>query len=88
MSTIKLGDRVKDSITGFKGIVTGRFEYLNGCVRLAVTPEELKDGKPVEDMVFDEGRLSGLTVEQQVDQGKRLGPGGPRDAPTRSDPVR
>ena len=34
----QLGDKVKDTITGFTGVVTGRSEWLFGCVRCAVQP--------------------------------------------------
>jgi len=53
---VKLGDRVKDSINGFKGIVTGKAEYLNGCVSFLVEGEVDKDGKTVNHW-FDEQRL-------------------------------
>ena len=53
----ELGDRVKDKITGLKGIVIGRYEYLYGCVRMAVQPEEGKDGKPIDTFVVDEPQL-------------------------------
>jgi hypothetical protein len=57
-AAVRLGDRVKDAISGFKGIVTGRYEYLYGCVRCAVRPEELsKEGTPAESQTFDEGQL-------------------------------
>ena len=46
---IKLGSKVRDSITGLEGIATARTEYLYGCVRITITPTELKDGKPVDD---------------------------------------
>jgi hypothetical protein len=55
---IELGTRVKDSITGFSGVATARTEYLYGCVRVAVEPTELKDGKPIESVWFDEQRLA------------------------------
>jgi hypothetical protein len=54
---IELGSKVKDSITGFSGIATGRAEYLHGCARVLVEPQELKDGKPVESQWLDEPRL-------------------------------
>ena len=34
-----LGDEVKDTITGFKGIVVARTEWLNGCARVTVQPQ-------------------------------------------------
>lgn len=57
MSTIQLGDRVKDSITGFTGIVTVVSYWLNGCIRVGVQPEEMKDGKPGEAQHFDAVQL-------------------------------
>lgn len=42
---IKLGDKVRDSITGFEGTATARVEYINGCVQFCVTPRVDKDGK-------------------------------------------
>ena len=55
---IELGDRVKDIITGATGVVTGRGDFLCGCVRFMVQDETLdKDGKVRESHWFDEGQL-------------------------------
>jgi hypothetical protein len=54
---IKLGDRVTDKITGFKGIAVARCEYLNGCVRYEIQPEELNDGKISETFWIDQTQL-------------------------------
>jgi hypothetical protein len=54
---IKLGSKVKDSITGLAGIATGRCEFLHGPVRWQVEPPLRADGKPVDGQWFDEGRL-------------------------------
>lgn len=48
------GDEVQD-ITGFKGIVTARSEYFNGCRRYCL--EKTDDEKGMKDWWFDEGRL-------------------------------
>ena len=54
---VKLGDKVKDSITGFLGVVTGISKYLNGCISILVTSNKLSsDGKEVSEW-FDEQRL-------------------------------
>jgi len=83
---IKMGDRIKDSISGFKGIATSKTEWLNGCKRWLISPEELHDGKPIEAQWFD---------AEQVALVKSLGPrnakpsGGNKPAPKRAaDPVR
>lgn len=57
MNTINLGDKVKDRITGFTGIVVARTEWLYGCVRCTVQPQETKDGKPVDNQTIDEPQL-------------------------------
>lgn len=57
MAEIKLGDKVKDRITGLTGIAIGVTTWLYGCRRLVVQPQELKDGKPVEFTSFDEPQL-------------------------------
>lgn len=37
-SSIKLGSRVRDRITGFEGIAVARVEYLTGCTQYGITP--------------------------------------------------
>ena len=54
---IELGSRVKDKVTGFSGIVVAVTIWLTGCVRYAVRPEELREGKRIEDDWFDEIEL-------------------------------
>lgn len=55
---IGLGDRAKDPITGFVGIVTSVSTFLHGCIRIGISPEKLdKDGKPKEDKYFDQSQL-------------------------------
>lgn len=53
----KLGDYAKDKITGFEGVTTAKATYLTGCARYHVQPQELRDGKPVEGIYFDEDQL-------------------------------
>lgn len=52
-SGIALGDRAKDKITGFKGIVIGITAWLYNCDRLVIQPEAIKDGKPIDEATFD-----------------------------------
>lgn len=49
----QLGDRVKDRVTGFKGIVVATTEWLNGCRRVGVQSEKLEEGKPGDPHWFD-----------------------------------
>jgi hypothetical protein len=54
---MNLGDRVKDKITGTKGIVVGYHYWLYGCERITVQPEEAKDGKPVDTISLDAAQV-------------------------------
>ncbi len=59
----KLGDRVKDRITGFAGVVVARDEWLNGCVRYGVQATGLHDGKPVDIQWIDETQVDVVASE-------------------------
>jgi len=41
---IKLGIRVKDSITGYEGVAIARTDWLYGCVRITIQGDLDKDG--------------------------------------------
>lgn len=53
-TVIQLGDRVKDTISGISGIVIGKTDWLYGCRRIQIQPEESKDGKPADSFSVDE----------------------------------
>lgn len=57
---IKLGQKVRDQITGFTGVVTGRCEYISGCHQVLVVPPVDKDGKHVDSQWYDEQRCEVL----------------------------
>jgi hypothetical protein len=77
--TIKLGDKVKDRISGFAGIATGEFKYLNGCVRIQVDPDKLdKEGKTIDGRVFDIEQIVLVKAAAPVKPS-----GGPRSNPSR-----
>lgn len=52
---MNLGDTVKDTVTGFVGVATGRVEYLHGTPRWLVERLD-KDGK-LQCEWFDEERI-------------------------------
>lgn len=58
---IALGDLAQDTITGFTGVVICVSQWLHGCRRLTLQPRDLKDGKPIESVTFDEPQLLLLT---------------------------
>lgn len=41
---MKLSDQVRNVISGFEGIITGKCEYINGCVQFLVQPRVDKEG--------------------------------------------
>ena len=58
MFKIENGATVQDKVTGFKGIVTGRADYISGCNQYLVQPVMTKEF--VEAKWFDELRLRTL----------------------------
>lgn len=57
MFKLELGLRAKDKITGFEGVLTSRCEFLTGCNRYCIQPTELRDGKPIDSLYFDEAQI-------------------------------
>lgn len=53
----QLGDRVRDPLTGFEGIVVVTSSWLHGCIRVGVQPEAMHEGKPMESQHFDNSQL-------------------------------
>jgi hypothetical protein len=51
-----LGQKAKDKITGFEGILVARVSYLYGCDQYGITPPAT-DGKCGDSQYFDEGRI-------------------------------
>lgn len=53
---MKLGQKAKDKITGFTGILTGHAEYISGCSQWLIVPPA-KDGDFKDGHWFDEQRI-------------------------------
>ena len=51
--TFKLGSHGRHTISGFEGVIIGKTEWMNGCVRYGIQPTRLHDGKPIEAEWFD-----------------------------------
>jgi hypothetical protein len=82
MSKFDFGDKVRDIVNGYQGIVTARHEYLNGCVRYHVDPGKVeKDGKSPEGATIDEGQLE--LVKRGVVKIPARDVGGPMPEPKR-----
>lgn len=84
---IKLGQKVRDTITGLESTATARVEFLYGCVRVAVQPSEVKDGKPVDFTYIDEPQLEAIP-KPSIARGKRWWQFGWAPAGDRPDPTR
>ena len=54
---VELGKTVRDLITGFTGISTGRVIYITGCNRILVSPPVDNNGKIMEAEWVDEQRI-------------------------------
>ena len=73
-----LGSRVRHRITGFTGIVTGQTQWLNGCDRVFVESEELREGKPVGGVWLDTDSAETIEPSAMAVQENK---GGPTPAP-------
>ncbi len=79
---IVLGSRVRDIFTGFAGIATARTEWLYGCARISVEPQELRAGKTIEAQWFDEQRVEIVAEEvPRVSEDSSATSGGPQSDP-------
>lgn len=79
-----LGDRVRDPITKFEGIVVVVATWLHGCIRCGVQPEGMHDGKPLQDQHFDQSQLE--VIEQGVYKPMVLGVAEPPPVEPRRSP--
>jgi len=76
---IKMGRKVKDLVTGFTGIVTGKAIYLNGCTQYLVETKVNKDGE-LKWKWFDENQLKDLGPGIKISKSKKgKPPGGPME---------
>ena len=76
---IKLGDKVKDRITGYTGIVVFRMDWLYGCVRFVVQSQTLDEkGKPIDNASFDLDQLCLIEADALADKATKT-EGGDRD---------
>ncbi len=77
---IMLGDEVKHTITGFKGIIVCTSQWLTGCDRVGVQSRRLsKEGAPTEPEWFD---ITQVTVTKSATKKKvKTDKGGPGPIP-------
>jgi hypothetical protein len=80
---LNLGDKVRDRVTGYTGIVVARTEWLYGCVRYVVQSQELHDGRPIDNVQFDEECLKVLKADALKDKTVKDTGGDRHHVPTR-----
>jgi len=71
---IKLGDKVRDKITGFMGIAVAKTEFLNGCIQFNVLPKGDKINKMPDEISIDEQSLEIIRVKKKVKKKENGGP--------------
>jgi len=59
-SHIQVGDEVKDIVTGYKGIANCTHESLFGYAMVSIQPQGTKDGKIMDPIYFNVGRIEVL----------------------------
>lgn len=79
-----LGDTLRDTVTKFEGVAMARTQWFNGCLRYQLQPPKLKDGKMLDQEVFDEQQLV-LVKAAKKPEAKKLTGGPQKDvrSPTR-----
>jgi len=70
-----LGSKLRDKVTGFEGVVTGRGDHISGCDTYGLQNQTLKDGAPQDLKWFDEPRLELVSSDVLVvdDRDERTG---------------
>lgn len=79
---INLGDEVKDSITGYKGIAVCRHIYLQGCNLITVRTKVTKDRPEPSEHSFDEPQLIVTKAKKIAGSGDKTRGGPARHMPT------
>ncbi len=80
MNHLVMGEKYRDSMTGFEGTCAGICEYLYGCRQALIVPLLDKDGRKVDGEWIDEQRLVDAGSLRAVDP--IASSGGPQDHPT------
>ena len=64
---VELGDYVKDRVTGFEGVASGKVLYLAQCCSIQVTPKVAEDGKRGTAVWLDEPLLDVMPDHPRVE---------------------
>ena len=69
---IPLGSQVRDPVKALSGTLVGRAIYLNGCVRVLIEPEQIKE-REVDAFWIDEERMEIITTPSKERPTARTG---------------
>jgi len=78
---INLGDEVKDTVTGFKGVAIVRHSYLQGCDRISVIGKSTTEKPDPPELSFDEPQLIITKAKKVVGNGDKVRGGPARHVP-------
>lgn len=78
-NAFNLGVKVKDRLTGFKGVIVLRVKHMHTGDRYGVQPPVNKKGEIPEIKSFDEEDLEQIDPPAPKKENKRKGPNGPHD---------
>lgn len=78
-----LGDKVRDTVSGFTGVCVAITDWIHGCKRITIQPPVSKDGKLPELVSFDDGGIEVLKRAKVAVVAKPAPTGGPYPEPRR-----
>jgi hypothetical protein len=78
---IKLGDKVKDEVSGFVGIAVCATDYLSGCRRIGIQAVTKDNKSPADWVYIDETQL--IVMKSKIVKEKSKKKGGMRPDPDR-----
>lgn len=64
---VQLGDEVKDTISGFIGVVTTIGYHVSGCVRIGVRPKNPDNGRGDEEFFYEDQLVKRRSAEDEFD---------------------
>lgn len=79
MFIFDMGQNVEDLVTGFKGAIAGRHEWITGCNSYTVQPRIMKNGEVPETRSIDETRLKLISGKVELPEREiKKNKGGPQ----------
>jgi len=80
---VQLGNKVKDSLTGFQGVAIAKTVWSSGAVTISVEPTKLQEnGQPIDSQAFDVYRLEIVSEPAiPVSRESEATTGGPQNDP-------